>query len=149
MTPNRKQSQLRPLVSPSRSNLSGIFPHTGKSTSNSIPVSPDPVKRAVAATKPFMSPQSAFNSFWSEGGIAERATVTTDKETNELTLSQNDANNNKMTESNKTTVQSPTKSNLDSYIAKDKAAMKNSPNRSIPAPPSEATDIAIVGHLLS
>ena len=48
-----------------------------------------------------------------------------------------------------TKITSPSKPNLDSFIAKDKARALGSPNSNMPAPPSEATDIAIARDLLS
>ncbi len=46
------------------------------------------------------------------------------------------------------TPQTPSKTNLDTFIAKDRARDLKSKSRPLP-PPSEASDVAIAGHLLS
>ncbi len=120
------------LASPSRSNLSGIFPHTGKSTTPKRPTakldlrtvgSPTTKKelynRQILATSP--KHELASSPIHSSGNLAsihENMNV------------------------------SPSKTNLDSFIAKDKARGLSKHNH-ITAAPSEATDIAIAGHLLS
>ncbi len=127
-----------PAASPSRSNLIGIFPHTGKSVS--MKDISNPTKQA--------SPINARLKKQHSIPLQKQSMIEDDSNAlNSMTLKRNQPPSKSNTNTNTPTT-IPHKTNLDSFIAKDKARGFPSDPQLLP-PPSEATDIAIAGHLLS
>ena len=143
-TPQRNPNQHLPqprmnLTSPSRSNLIGIFPHTGKSVST-------PASTIVNSdSRPVMHKSQIYTSH------SDQPLKSPNHEVLKKDVSsshRHDLLQDQIPSSVKNTTMPPSKTNLDSFIAKDKARERSQCDNTI-VTPSEATDVAIAGHLLS